>query len=69
MVACTMLAVLDNNSKTKLEQAKGENGKSSWKLHWSKHSQTFMVKKQCVPKDYLQRFNAVVPNLFEPVDH
>ena len=45
-----MLAALYNNSNTKLEQVKGKNSKSSWKLQWSQHSQNLIVKKQCVPK-------------------
>ena len=47
-----MLTALDNNSNPKLQQVDNENGKSSWKLQWSKRSQTFIVKKQCVSKDY-----------------
>ena len=57
-----MLAALDNNNSMMLEQVEGENGKSSWKLQWSKHSRKFIVKKQCVSKDYSQRSNVMYLN-------
>ena len=61
-----MLAALDNNnSKTKLEQVEGENGKNSCNFNGPKHSQTFIVKKQCVPKDFLQKSNVMYMDLFD----
>ena len=59
MVAHAMLVALDNNSNTKLEQVEGENSKSSWKLQWSQHNQTFIIKKQCVLKNSSQRSNVM----------
>ena len=50
MVAHTMLAALDNNRNTMLEQVEGENSKSSWKLQWSQHSQTSIVKSNVSQK-------------------
>ena len=45
MVAHSMLAALDNNNNMKLEQVKGENGKSTviGNFNCPQHSQIFIV--------------------------